>query len=111
MRKYNIPVFVPHKGCPFDCVFCNQNRITGKIKPVTPNEVTQTIEEYLSTIPKENREVEVAFFGVSFTGIPIEEQNLLMERVMPYIKNCTVDGIRLSTRPDYIDEKIRRKNN
>lgn len=106
LRKYNIPVFVPHKGCPFDCVFCNQNRITGKIKPVTPDEVTQTIEEYLLTIPESNREAEVAFFGGSFTGIPVEEQNALMERVSPYIEDGRIDGIRLSTRPDYIDEDI-----
>ena len=50
MRKYNIPIFVPHKGCPFDCVFCNQNSITGHIKGVTPAEVTEIIERYLATI-------------------------------------------------------------
>lgn len=108
MRKYNIPVFVPHKGCPFDCVFCNQNRITGhtEVKDVTPDEVTQTIEEYLATIPKENRAVETAFFGGSFTGIPIAEQSALMECVQPYIEDGRIDGIRLSTRPDYISRGI-----
>ncbi|MGN0163001.1 MAG: elongator complex protein 3, partial [Candidatus Ornithomonoglobus sp.] len=108
MRKYNIPIFVPHKGCPFDCVFCNQNRITGhiKVKDVTPDEVTETIEEYLATLPKENRAVETAFFGGSFTGIPMEEQSALMERVQPYIEDGRIDGIRLSTRPDYISPEI-----
>ena len=106
MKKYNIPIFVPHKGCPFDCVFCNQNRITGSIKEVTPDDVTSTIEAYLSTLPKHERNIEVAFFGGSFTGIPIKEQSLLMERVTPYIEKGIIDGIRLSTRPDYINTKI-----
>ncbi len=104
MRKYNIPIFVPHKGCPFDCVFCNQKRITGHIKSVTPDEVTDTIETYLKTI--RSGSVEAAFFGGSFTGIPIEEQSALMARVQPYIEAGRIDGIRLSTRPDYIDRSI-----
>lgn len=106
MKHYNIPIFVPHKGCPHDCVFCNQKRITGNIKEVTPDDVTNTIEEYLKTLPKTDREVEVAFFGGSFTGIPIEEQSSLMERVTPYIERGVIDGIRLSTRPDYISDRI-----
>lgn len=106
MRKYNIPIFVPHKGCPFDCVFCNQNRITGSIKETTPDDVTRIIEEYLSTIPREGSSVEAAFFGGSFTGIPIAEQSALMERVAPYIESGRISGIRLSTRPDYIDDDI-----
>ena len=106
MRNYNIPIFVPHSGCPFDCVFCNQNRITGHIKPTSPDEVTDIIERYLATIPKSGSRIEAAFFGGSFTGIPIEEQNLLMERVQPYIADGSISGIRLSTRPDYINRMI-----
>lgn len=106
MRKYNIPIFVPHKGCPFDCVFCNQNRITGSIKEVTPDDVTKTIEEYLKTLPQRDCNIEVAFFGGSFTGIPMDEQSDLMSRVTPYIKSGRINGIRLSTRPDYINRDI-----
>ena len=106
MRKYNIPIFVPHRGCPFDCVFCNQNRITGSTDEVTPEFVTNTINEYVETLPKTNRNIEVAFFGGSFTGIPMEEQNSLMDCALPYIKNNIIDGIRLSTRPDYISREI-----
>lgn len=106
MRKYNIPIFVPHKGCPFDCVFCNQKRITGSTTDVVPDDVTRTIEEYLETLPDNDRNIEVAFFGGSFTGIPIEEQSALMERVLPYIKDGKINGIRLSTRPDYINREI-----
>ena len=106
MRKYNIPIFVPHKGCPYDCVFCNQRRITGHITPTTPDEVTEIIERHLLTIPTVGASVEAAFFGGSFTGIPIEEQNALMERVEPYISSGRISGIRMSTRPDYIDKDI-----
>lgn len=106
MRKYNIPIFVPHKGCPFDCVFCNQNRITGSIQEITPDDVSAIIEEYLKTLPKKDCNIEVAFFGGSFTGIPIDEQSALMSRVTPYIENGRINGIRLSTRPDYINYEI-----
>ena len=106
MRTYNIPVFVPHRGCPFDCVFCNQKRITGVGTDVTAADVTNTIEEYLQTLPKEGAKIEVAFFGGSFTGIPMDEQNMLMDAVRPYIESKRVDGIRLSTRPDYINKEI-----
>lgn len=106
MRKFNIPVFVPHKGCPYDCVFCNQKRITGNLKETMPDDVTRIINEHLNTLPQTDRHVEVAFFGGSFTGIPIPEQSALMERVKPYIESGEVRGIRLSTRPDYITDEI-----
>ena len=107
MRTYNIPIFVPHKGCPFDCVFCNQRRITGAVEDVTADTVTKTIDMYLETIGgRENSKIEAAFFGGSFTGIPIEEQTILLSAAYDYVKAGRIDGIRLSTRPDYIDTDI-----
>lgn len=106
MKTYNIPIFVPHRGCPFDCVFCNQKRITGSASRVTAQTVKHTISEYLKTLPIENRRVEAAFFGGSFTGIPIEEQTELLSAAYEYIEKGRIDGIRLSTRPDYIDKNI-----
>lgn len=106
MKTYNIPIFVPHRGCPFECVFCNQKRITGEIKDVIPADVRKTIDDYLKTLPERNRRIEAAFFGGSFTGIPIEEQSSLLDAANEYIKNGKIDGIRLSTRPDYIDRTI-----
>lgn len=106
MKTYNIPIFVPHRGCPFDCVFCNQKRITGSQKEVTADDVRRIIEEHLKTLPKENRCVEAAFFGGSFTGIPIEEQSALLSAANEYLAKGLIDGIRLSTRPDYIDKII-----
>lgn len=106
MKKYNIPIFVPHRGCPYDCVFCNQKRITGSIKSVTPEDVTKIIMKNLETLPKENCCIEAAFFGGSFTGIPIEEQSELMSAALPFIESGRLQGIRLSTRPDYINAEI-----
>ncbi len=106
MRTYNIPIFVPHKGCPYDCVFCNQKRITGTQKDVTADDVRCIIEKHLETIPKENRYVEAAFFGGSFTGIPIEEQTGLLRAANEFLEQGFIDGIRISTRPDYIDRTI-----
>ncbi|MCD8180532.1 MAG: radical SAM protein [Firmicutes bacterium] len=106
MKTYNIPIFVPHRGCPFDCVFCNQNRITGEQKEVTADDVREIISEYLKTLPKTNRKIEAAFFGGSFTGIPFEEQTSLLSAAYEFVQKGLIDGIRLSTRPDYIDKKI-----
>ncbi len=106
MKTYNIPIFVPHRGCPFDCVFCNQKRITGTQKEVMPSDARDIIEKHLKTLPKENRRIEAAFFGGSFTGIPIDEQSALLAVAHEYLENGLIDGIRLSTRPDYIDKTI-----
>ena len=38
-RESIIPVFVPHLGCPNDCVFCNQRRISGSQQPATAEDV------------------------------------------------------------------------
>lgn len=107
MRTYNIPIFVPHRGCPFDCVFCNQRRITGSIKDVNADTVRETIEAYLKTIADaKNAKIEAAFFGGSFTGIPLDEQTELLSAAYEYVKSGRINGIRLSTRPDYIDAEI-----
>ena len=72
MKKHAIiPIFIPHRGCPNDCVFCNQKAITARGSDVTPEDVRKTIETYLPTLRGRNlKTIEVAFFGGSFTGIP-----------------------------------------
>lgn len=104
-KQYIIPIFVPHLGCPNDCVFCNQKSISGQTKQVTKEDVKKTIEEYLKYV-KDNSIVEVAFFGGSFTGIEEEKQIELLSAAYEYIKAKKVDSIRISTRPDYINKKI-----
>ena len=107
MKKfYTIPFFIPHLGCPFSCIFCGQKKISGRTKAVLPREIAPTIEKYIKTIPKNNTHREVAFFGGSFTAIPIEEQTAYLKEVIPFIKSGDIQGVRLSTRPDFIDTKI-----
>ena len=105
MRTYHIPVFVPHKGCPHDCVFCNQKKITGHTEETTPESVKQIIEQYLESISANSEEkyIEVAFFGGSFTGIEEDIQKSLMQVASSYLSENKVQGIRCSTRPDYIN--------
>jgi len=104
-KEYIIPVFVPHLGCPQLCTFCDQRTISGEQNQVTASDVEATIEYYLKNFKDTDRYVEVAFFGGSFTAIPEEKQNELLEAVQPYIKAKKVNSIRCSTRPDAIDKK------
>lgn len=105
-KQYVIPIFIPHLGCPNDCSFCNQRSISGNQKMPTKKEVIQTIEEYLKNLKEEDIDKEIAFFGGSFTGIEIEKQKEYLEIANEYIKDKRIDGIRLSTRPDYINREI-----
>jgi len=105
-KQYVIPVFIPHLGCPNDCSFCNQKSISGKTKMPTKEEVIKIIEDNLKSFKDEEAKKEIAFFGGSFTGINIEKQKEYLEIANEYIKAKKVEGIRLSTRPDYITKDI-----
>lgn len=105
-KQYIIPIFVPHLGCPNDCVFCNQKSISGQQKMITKQDVADTIEFYLNNIKDKEAKKEVAFFGGSFTGIDVEKQEEFLQTAYKYIKNGQIDSIRISTRPDYIDRQI-----
>jgi histone acetyltransferase (RNA polymerase elongator complex component) len=97
---------VPHEGCPHNCVFCNQNSITGYQEKVTAQTVHTTVEEYFKTINRENSVVEISFFGGTFTAIPVEKQIELLLAAKHYKDLGLIHFIRLSTRPDYIDDDI-----
>ncbi|MGI5997178.1 MAG: elongator complex protein 3 [Lutispora sp.] len=105
-RHYIIPIFIPHLGCPHDCIFCNQKKITGQLENITVEDAEEIIERYLETIDSNNRTVEIAFFGGSFTGIPWEDQNKFLALANKYLVKGKIDTIRLSTRPDYINKDI-----
>ncbi|WP_286884575.1 elongator complex protein 3 [Aneurinibacillus sp. UBA3580] len=106
-QHVNIALFVPHQGCPKDCVFCNQSRITGRKREslLTEETVRRSIEEQLSTV-RDGQQVEIAFFGGSFTGLPRGYQTMLLSVAKEYAATGRVHGIRLSTRPDYITPHI-----
>ena len=102
-RRRIIPLFIPHEGCPNQCVFCDQRKISGKTTPVTPEQVR---EQILSSLPAAGSGCEIAFYGGSFTALPVETQRELLAAVAPFLASGAVDSIRLSTRPDAIDDRI-----
>lgn len=103
-KHVNIPLFIPHLGCPNDCVFCNQRTISGHGDFKIEN-ARKEIEDALSTV-SQGTPTEIAFFGGSFTGIERGLMISLLELAEEYVKSGRVESIRLSTRPDYIDGEI-----
>lgn len=108
-RHVNIPIFIPHLGCPHLCVFCNQRSISGT-KSFDPTAVDAQIRQALSTTREEDT-AEIAYFGGSFTGIDRDLMIYLLDVAERYVRNpikgsARVVGIRMSTRPDYISEEI-----
>ncbi len=104
MKHVNIPIFIPHLGCPNACVFCNQRTISGHYD-FSEAGVREEIEAVLGTLSP-GAEAEIAFFGGSFTGIDRPLMIRLLETAEEYVKGSLVTGIRLSTRPDYIDGEV-----
>ncbi len=106
-RHAIIPIFIPHLGCPHSCVFCNQRAITARSGAVSEEDVRRTAEEYLSTLEDSGvEEIELSFFGGSFTGIPMAEQSAYLAIAKEYKDAGRISKIHMSTRPDYIDRAI-----
>ena len=102
-KRRIIPIFVPHLGCEHDCVFCNQRQITGMQKPATAESIQKTLRD-IGT--KKDEPSELAFYGGSFTAIPEEMQEELLAAAQPFLKQNPQNSLRVSTRPDCIDNKI-----
>ena len=103
VKKGNISIFIPHLGCPHKCSFCNQNVITGNENQPTPQDVKNAVD---TALRRKGYEYEIAFFGGSFTAIDRQYMISLLEAAGEYVKNSSVKGIRISTRPDAIDEEV-----
>lgn len=103
MKKGNISIFIPHLGCPQQCSFCNQKTITGNQKQPTCDDVISAVE---TALRKKGYEYEIAFFGGSFTAIDREYMLSLLKTAYAYVADGRVKGIRISTRPDCIDDEI-----
>ena len=106
-RRRIIPIFVPHAGCPNNCVFCNQKRISGSL--FSPS--AETVRDTLAKLPS-GAGYELAFYGGSFTAIPDEKQEELLSAAKDALDRGAICSIRVSTRPDAIDsgklERLRR---
>ena len=105
MKHSNISIFVPHKGCPNNCSFCNQRAISGQVIPAEQQDVEKAVYTALShNINPEN--TEIAFFGGSFTAIEREEMISLLTAAKYFLDKNGFSGIRVSTRPDAIDDEV-----
>ena len=104
MRHINVGLFVPHNGCPHQCSFCNQKAISGHREQVMPADVDRAAEIALNN--PDSKGGEIAFFGGSFTAIDRETMVSLLSAAHKYIADGSFKGIRISTRPDAIDEEI-----
>ncbi len=104
MKHINVALFVPDEGCPHRCSFCNQKTISGKTVPLTVDDIEKAVETALSSL--ECGEGEIAFFGGSFTAIEREYMLSLLKKGREYVEKGLFKGIRISTRPDCINEEI-----
>jgi len=106
LKHYTIPIFIPELACPHQCVFCDQKKISGQQEIPDIIDIKNKIKTYLKTIPEKRSRVEIGFFGGSFTGLSLEKQEIYLKAAAEFVKGRRVEGIRLSTRPDYINKEI-----
>lgn len=105
-RHANLPIFVPHVGCPRRCSFCDQHTISGAARMPGPEEVEAFCREGFAGLSPRFSKAEIAFFGGSFTAIPREKMLALLGAVQPFRDHPAFGGIRISTRPDAIDGEV-----
>ena len=104
-KHATIPVFVPHLACPNQCVFCNQEKISGTKTP--PENISKFLENAANGLRGRFSSVDIAFFGGSFTGIEPERMISYLSQAKNFsASRPEITGIRLSTRPDYINREI-----
>jgi histone acetyltransferase (RNA polymerase elongator complex component) len=107
LTPFVIPFFIAHQGCPHQCVFCNQHAISGNASgEVTAVQVAEEIAQKLAWPRSSGRMVQVAFYGGSFTGLALSQQEELLAAVAPYLAAGQVREIRISTRPDFVSLEI-----
>lgn len=102
-RAHIIPVFVPNLGCPHACVFCNQRRISGSLTPATAEDVRRAVLQAAASTP-EGAKRQLAFYGGSFTAVPADRQERLLAAAQPFLADGTLSALRVSTRPDAVDD-------
>lgn len=105
-KPFIVPVFIPHAGCPHQCVFCNQKAITSvDSQNLSPKDLRNIITSFLKFKGGSRNEVQISFYGGTFLGLETDYIKLLMNEATQFVNAGEVDSIRFSTRPDTIDEK------
>ncbi len=107
MKPFIIPIFISRLGCPHRCIFCNQETATGVSKnEITPSAVRGVVEEFLKYKKNASKDVQIAFYGGSFTALSLSLQTKFLESAQEFIRKRQANSIRISTRPDYINSAI-----
>lgn len=106
MKHINVALFVPHEGCPQQCVFCNQRHISGKTTRLSAKDIDDAVIAAGPMHTGTHGKREIAFFGGSFTAIDRDYMLALLQAAHPYVDGKRFTGIRVSTRPDAIDPEI-----
>ncbi len=101
-RPFIIPVFLPNRGCPHRCVFCDQSAITGVRKRISPVYMREHVTRFLAYKKTSRGRVEIAFYGGNFLGLDNKETMPLLSEARRFVDQDLVNGIRFSTRPDTI---------
>lgn len=105
-----LPVFLPNRGCPSRCVFCDQSITAGSAPTrLTPSLLVSWVEEARRQNGREGkataiRGCEIAYFGATFTGLPLGEQEAWLQAGQTLIQRGLAKSIRISTRPDHVDD-------
>lgn len=106
-RRTVVPFFLSHQGCPNRCVFCDQTVITGVASRLpAASEIASKVEEYSRS--SGGNGVDVAFYGGSFTLLPMSDQKSLLESIAPLRDAGTVKAVKISTRPDGVNDEAAR---
>jgi len=106
-KQLIVPIFIPHEGCPYRCVFCNQTEISGQDKKADRDKVLKPLKTYLKSRPLEDLpgHREAAFYGGTFTGLPIERQKFFLSILQPWLQEGLIHAIRVSTHSLFIDSE------
>ncbi len=103
LKPFIVPIFIPHRGCPHRCIFCNQNSIIGPNQPLpTPETIRDQIYEFLAYRKSSHTYTQIAFYGGNFLGLPHSEIEAFLSEASQIVAAGDVDGIRFSTRPDTV---------
>lgn len=110
MRSKIIPIFIPHLGCPHHCIYCDQKKITGIEYEISEEKIREIIDTYHSHIfhhhPSISKDdIQIAFYGGNFTGLDLSLQEALLEILKKYVEKGMIGGVRISTRPDFLNQE------
>ena len=103
-----VPIFIPHQGCPYRCVFCNQNEISGAEREEDQARLNSAFNTYLKSQPLENLPPirEAAFYGGTFTALPVQRQEFLLSSVQVWVEQGYIQSLRLSTHPGAVNRPV-----